>query len=82
MEIRSMLKTFILSELVSDSEVRTIDDSDLLLETGIIDSFGILLLITFLEEAFAVAVTGDDLMPENFRSVAAISSFVERKRMD
>ena len=80
MSVNSVLKTFILSELVSGSEVRAIDDSDLLLEAGIIDSFGILSLMTFLEEQFAVSVAADDLMPENFRSVEALTSFVERKR--
>jgi acyl carrier protein len=80
METRSVLKNFILSELVSDSDIKAIDDSDLLLESGIIDSFGILSLMTFLEQKFSVAVAGEDLMPENFKSVEAISSFIESKR--
>ena len=50
-----------------------------LLETGIVDSIGILEIVTFLEQEFAVRIEDEDLVPENFGTIASISSFVARK---
>jgi acyl carrier protein len=59
---------------------RGVGDSDLLLETGIIDSLGILDLVQFLETEFGLHVEDDELLPENFQSIRAVAEFVERKR--
>lgn len=58
---------------------RSIANADNLLESGIIDSLGILDLVSFLEQEFAIAVADDELLPENFESVDRLSCFVERK---
>lgn len=51
-----------------------------LLATGIVDSIGILKLVTFLEERFGFQADDDDLVPENFMTLQRIQAFVERKR--
>jgi len=51
-----------------------------LLESGIVDSLGILEIVTFVTETFGVAVSDDDLNPENFASIGQLASFVERQR--
>lgn len=56
----------------------TVDDP--LLESGVIDSLGILRLVNFIEDSFGVMVSEDDLDPDNFTSVATIAEFVGRKR--
>jgi acyl carrier protein len=48
-------------------------------EQGIIDSFGIMTLLGFLEESFGIQIGGDELLPENFESIAAISALVDGK---
>lgn len=58
---------------------RPIVHEDNLLESGIIDSLGILDLVSFLEQEFGIMVGDDELIPENFESVDRLSSFVERK---
>ena len=50
------------------------DDS--LLENGIIDSMGVMELVSFLEEAFGVRVADDDITEDNFGSVSAITRYV------
>lgn len=52
---------------------------DNLLESGIIDSLGILDLVSFLEQQFGIVVADDDLIPDNFQSVSRITLFVEQK---
>jgi acyl carrier protein len=58
---------------------RQLNDDASLLETGIVDSIGILEIVTFLEQEFAVRVEDDDLVPENLGTIANITSFVTRK---
>ena len=52
---------------------------DNLLESGIIDSLGILDLVSFLEQEFGIVVADDELIPENFQSVDRLKLFVEQK---
>lgn len=49
------------------------------LETGIIDSLGILDLVQFLEMEFSLTIADDDLEPENFQSFESVVEFVRRK---
>jgi acyl carrier protein len=59
---------------------RNANESCELLESGIIDSLGILDLVSMLVRDFAIAVEDDELTPENFHSVAGIANFVDSKR--
>jgi acyl carrier protein len=49
------------------------------LETGIIDSTGILELVMFLEETYGVKIEDDELIPENLDNIRNITQFLERK---
>lgn len=53
------------------------DDTDLL-ASGLLDSFDIVNLVSQLEEAFTVEIEPADIVPENFRTVAAIAALMER----
>ena len=50
-------------------------------ESGIIDSLGVMTLLSFLDEKFSIQVSGDDLVPENFASISAIAALVERQKV-
>jgi acyl carrier protein len=50
------------------------------METGLIDSTGILELVAHIEEKYAFKVGDDELVPENLDSVANIAAFVQKKR--
>ncbi len=53
-------------------------NGDNLLESGIIDSLGVLELVTFMQQEFALAVADEDLTPENFQNIESMARFVER----
>lgn len=73
------IKKFIISELLTNSGSVSIGDLDPLIESGIIDSFGIMTLITFMEKEFCIHLSSDDLIPENFTNLAAIANLVDKK---
>ena len=50
-----------------------------LLESGILDSLGILDLVSFVEQTFGIVVNDEELVPENFRSIESLSAFVLAK---
>lgn len=82
MNVKESIKNYILSELVSDNENSSLSETDQLIESGIIDSLGIMKLIGFLEDNLSVQIDDMELVPENFASIAAITSLVEKKLSD
>ena len=58
---------------------RGLEDSSQLLEEGVLDSLGILELVDYLQSELGVTAEDDDLVPENFASIDAITTFVDSK---
>jgi acyl carrier protein len=54
------------------------DDASFMNE-GIIDSLGIIELVTFVEKQFGVSVADNELVPGNFDSVKQLNAFIQRK---
>ncbi len=52
-----------------------------LLESGIMDSTGILELVLFLEEQFSIKIEDEEIVPENLDSVANLIVFLEKKKV-
>ncbi|MEW6607150.1 MAG: acyl carrier protein [bacterium] len=79
MEIEGAIRKFIEDDLLEDS-MTELSNNDSLLEKGIIDSFNMVKLLTFIESTFSVKIDDEELMPENFDSISAIANFVKNKR--
>ncbi len=58
---------------------RNIDNKTPLLEAGIVDSMGVLDVVAFLEQAFKIAISDEELTPENFADIDNMASFVQGK---
>ena len=63
------------------------DENDLknnasLLENGIIDSTGVLELISFLEETYKITIEDDEMIPDNLDSMNNINNFLKKKLSD
>ena len=56
-----------------------IDRYTALLENGILDSLGILDVVSFMEREFSFTVCDEELLPENFQNVDTLCAFVQRK---
>ena len=79
MQIRDTLKQFVTENFLFGRD-NVLKDDDSFLENGIIDSTGVLELIAFIEERFAIRLHDSDLVPENLDSIQQITEFV-RLRM-
>jgi acyl carrier protein len=60
----------------------TFSDDDSFQELGIIDSTGILELVCHLQEQYAIAISDEELVPDNLDSVSKVVRFIERKKKD
>ena len=62
------------------AEKHKIQDDSLIFKEGYFDSMGFIMLITFIEEEFALNTSDADLIEENFESINAITSYIQRKK--
>jgi|WetSurMetagenome_2_1015567.scaffolds.fasta_scaffold204400_2 acyl carrier protein len=79
-EIGSRVEIFIGKTFLFDATKR-VDENVSLLGTGVIDSTGVLELISFLEAGFNVKFDDSELVGDNFDSVAKIVNFIYQKIM-
>ena len=77
-DLKTKTKTFIIENFLFGNANGLNDDTSFL-EEGIIDSTGVLELITFLEEEFSIKVNDDELIPENLDSINRASAFLQKK---
>jgi acyl carrier protein len=77
--IRDEIRQFITEKFLFNSDDPPDDDVSLL-ETNIVDSVGILEIVSFLESHFQIRVEDDELTAGNLDSINKIASFIERKQ--
>lgn len=73
------IEGFIVNELQAGTGLESLRPNEDLLAADLIDSLGIMALVTFLEERYGVSVSDDQLTPENFQSIEKIAAFVDRR---
>lgn len=79
-QVRDRITGFVLDDLLFGDDARMPAGDDSLLESGAIDSTGILELIEFLESEFGVHVEDDETVPENLDGIDRLVAYVMRKR--
>ncbi|MBN1178440.1 MAG: acyl carrier protein [Anaerolineae bacterium] len=79
MTIEATIHRYILDNfLFTDNEDALHNDASFL-EEGIVDSTGVLELVMFVEEAFGFQIADEDVVPDNFDSVAQLTRYVQRQ---
>ena len=81
-QIGDEIRNFVVENFLFGQASAVPDEDASLLETGVIDSTGVLELVSFLEERFEVRVEDTELVPENLDSVRRLSDFVRRKQVE
>jgi acyl carrier protein len=74
-DVRDRIRAFVGDHL----QAVTFADEDDMFGDGLVNSLFAMQLVLFLEQAFAIEVTNDDLELDNFRSIAAMTRFIARK---
>lgn len=67
--------TAYIKETLLENEIELKEEDDLL-NTGLVDSIGVVKLIAFIEEEFEIRVPPEDMVIEHFISVEAIENYL------
>ena len=68
--VSERIKNFLVQQFPA---TKNVGNEDPLLKNGLIDSLGILEVVTFLEKEFGIAISDEELLPENFESVVILN---------
>jgi len=77
-EMKDRIKAFIVENFLFGKANGLGEDSSFL-DEGIIDSTGILELVSFLEEQYDISVEDEELVPENLDSINNVVAYLEGK---
>jgi acyl carrier protein len=79
--IETTLRAFISENFIYGDDASALSATASLIDEGLIDSTGVLELVSFLEETFRMQIGDAEIVPENMGSIAGIVAFVERKAL-
>lgn len=77
--VASEIRAFIVGNFLFGQDGDGFTEDQSLLETGIVDSTGLLELVSFVEQRYGISIADRELVPENLDSLRNISRFVARK---
>ncbi|WP_372522431.1 acyl carrier protein [Sulfuricaulis sp.] len=78
-DIKTQVRQYILNNFLMGGDPERITDSVSFIEKGIIDSTGVLELISFLQETFGIRIEDAEMVPENLDSLEKIEKYVDSK---
>jgi len=79
MEVSAVIRQFIVENFIFGEDGNLKEETSFL-ESGIIDSTGILELVSFLEEKFGISIADEELVPENLDSIANVVAYLTKKK--
>ena len=78
MSLSKNLTKFIQGSLLADHPGPPLTENDSLIQRGVLDSIGLLQIMTYLEQEHGIRVPDDEVLPENFETVRQIEELVQR----
>jgi methoxymalonate biosynthesis acyl carrier protein len=80
-DVQSTIKQYIVTEIMHELDQNVLDNEAALIEGGIIDSMNLIKLVIFIEVTYGVKIEEDELDIDNFRTVNALTGFINKKTM-
>jgi acyl carrier protein len=77
--IKQQIKSFVAEELLYLDGELPFDDDASFLDSGAVDSLGVMKLATFVQEVFGIEIAPMEVTPENFDSIDRLTAYVEQK---
>lgn len=76
---RNLVRQYILQNYLFTEDDSALSDDVSFLDSGLIDSTGMMEVIFFLEETFSIKVEDEEMLPENLDSVNNLLNYIEKK---
>ena len=78
-EIQKRVHEYVVESFLFGEDDELSSDDQSFLDSGLIDSTGILELIHFVEDSFEIEIEDEEMIPENLDSIARVTAFVGSK---
>lgn len=78
--LKEQIRAFIVESFLFGDTSRVVADDASLIESDIVDSTGILELVSFVEDNFGITVGDAEILPANFDSINRVANFIASKR--
>jgi len=78
-EVMDKIKGYILENFLFTSDRTALEDDKSFMDSGVVDSTGILEIVGFIESEFGIKVEDEEMTPENLDSVSRLVRFVLQK---
>ena len=82
MTTATAVRNFLISDLHWDEAKGALTPEFGLIENHVVDSMGLLMLVSFVEQQFGIELADDELVPEHFGTIASIASLVDKKMLN
>ncbi len=77
-EYSAKIIEFIITEVNPDLHLERLGEDEPLIDSGIVDSLGVLRILAFLDETFGIDLSSDEIRLENFKNVRTICQMIEQ----
>jgi acyl carrier protein len=80
MQLENEIRRYVADNLLYVEEGLEYDDDTSFVGSGLIDSMGIMELVSYVQSNFQILVDQQDLVPDNFDSVSKVAAFIRGKQ--
>lgn len=81
-KMEKLIREYIIENLMFGETSTELDNNSSLFDLGIVDSAGVMELVLYVEETFNLEIADDEIIPENFDSIAQLARYIELKQKD
>lgn len=78
-DIKQTVKNYIDENLLMGGRGEEIRDDSSFLDIGVLDSTGVIELVSFIEKTFTIKVLDEEMVPENLDTLTNIERYVNSK---
>jgi acyl carrier protein len=79
LDIKSNIIGYVEKTFLFGLSDKSLHDNDSFLDKGIVDSTGILEIVSYIEEEFDIEVQDEELVPDNFDSINKLTDYITKK---
>lgn len=79
LSIRKEIVLFVMTNFPSDYTAETLPHDQSLVELGVVDSFGVVELVAFLEDTWSIAIDDSEITRETMGSIDKMAALVQKK---
>jgi acyl carrier protein len=77
--LKAQVRQYVMDNLVMGTQELELGDDDSFMEQHLIDSFGVVELVTFVEKTFGIKVQDSEMVPDNLDSMNAVVRYLQHK---